>query len=265
MMLKSNGVQVGPADRLPDQLTVLVTGAASGIGLAQTQLFLQNGHQVLGVDVCDQTGVFPSLQAEYPARFMFEMADISQPENVDRVFGQLEQQFGGLQVLCNTAGQLDDYKNIGDTSFAAWTRLLQNNLDSMFLVTKRGLPLLLANPSSRLINMASIAGLTAGGGGISYTAAKHAIVGLTKQMAYDYSSQGLRANAIAPGAIATPMNAADFQLDDAKMAKWVAAETPVQRWASAGEIAELTLFLASDKADYIQGAVIPVDGGWLIR
>lgn len=90
--------------------------------------------------------------------------------------------------------------------------------------------------------MASIAGLIAGGGGIAYTSAKHAIVGFTKQLALDYAGQGIRVKGIAPGAIQTPMNAADFE-GKGEMAEWVANETPVKRWAQPEEVAELTLFL----------------------
>lgn len=115
-----------------------------------------------------------------------------------------------------------------------------------------------------IINMTSIAGLVAGGGGAAYTASKHGIIGYTKQLDYDYIRDGIRANAIAPGAIETPMNAADFA-GDGKMAKWVADETPAGRWAKPEEVADLTLFIASDKADYIHGAVIPIDGGWIMK
>lgn len=115
-----------------------------------------------------------------------------------------------------------------------------------------------------IVNMASIAGLVAGGGGAAYTASKHAIIGYTKQLAYDYSRKGIRANAIAPGAIQTPMNEADFT-GDGTMAKWIANETPAGRWAEASEVADLTLYLASDAASYIRGAVIPIDGGWIVK
>jgi len=265
MDFNTYGVQVGAADVLPDCLTVIVTGAASGIGLAQSQQFLEEGHQVFALDLADKEGVFPSLQEIYPSAFSYMLADLSEEDQVDKAFNTFKKHFDQLNVLCNTAGKLDDYKNMSETSFSDWELILKNNVNSVFLMTKKALPLLLEKPSSRIVNMASIAGLTAGGGGISYTAAKHAIVGITKQMAYDYSAQGLRVNAIAPGVIATRMNEKDFSEDSGKMAAWVAGETPVKRWARAEEIAELTLFLASNKADYIQGTVIPVDGGWMVR
>lgn len=264
-MFNTNGVPIGQKNYLPERLTVLVTGAASGIGLAQIKHFLEEGHRVFAVDLFDRNQIFQTLKKEYLKQFDYALADVSQNKNVESVFGQLETVFGELQVLCNTAGKLDAYKTIEETEFGYWNEIVTNNMDSVFLMMKRALPLLLNNHNSRIINMSSIAGLSAGGGGISYTAAKHAISGMTKQMAYDYSDQGLKANAIAPGAIATTMNEKDFTEDKGKTAKWVADETPVKRWARPEEIAELTLFLASDKADYIQGTIIPVDGGWMNR
>ena len=112
--------------------------------------------------------------------------------------------------------------------------------------------------------MASIAGLVAGGGGAAYTAAKHGIIGYTKQLAYDYADKGIRVNCIAPGAINTPMNAADFA-GDGEMAKEVARLTPAKRWAKPKEVAEMTLYLASPRADYVHGTVFTIDGGWTVK
>ena len=150
-----------------------------------------------------------------------------------------------------------------DTDEELWSNILTTNLNSMFTLTKLLLPELLENQGT-VINMASIAGLVAGGGGIAYTTSKHAIVGFTKQLALDYAARGLHVNAIAPGAINTPMNQADFA-GDGQMAKWVAEETPVKRWADPKEVAYATLFLASDETRYMQGNILPIDGGWLLK
>lgn len=237
---------------------VLVTGGASGIGRAQAEAFHLAGHRVLAVD---RDPKIHDLQGD---RLWTFQAQLNQEAEVAKLFDYLEKIWGQLNVLCNTAGQLDAYRTLGDTSYEDWQEILASNLDSMFLVTKKALAYLIKEDYSRVINMASIAGMTAGGGGIAYTTAKHGIIGFTKQLAYDYSKEGLRANAIAPGAIDTPMNAADFA-GEGTMAYQVAQETPVQRWARPEEVAQLSLYLASDAADYIQGAVIPLDGGWMIR
>ena len=151
-----------------------------------------------------------------------------------------------------------------ETDEALWDRIFAVNVKSMYRLTQLLLPEMLQRTSGTIINMASIAGYVAGGGGVAYTSAKHAIIGFTKQLALDYASQGICVKGIAPGAIQTPMNTADFA-GDGKMAEWVANETPVKRWAKPEEVAELTLFLATPQASYIQGAIVPIDGGWLLK
>ena len=221
---------------------VLVTGAASGIGKAQAEAFLAAGDEVIGVDIKD--GV-----------------DVSDPEQVAKLAAEV----GEIDVLLNTAGVLDAYAGMDETDFESWNKILNTNLNSIFLMTKAFLPQMKARKSGVIINMASIAGLVAGGGGIAYTASKHAIVGFTKQLALDEAANGIQVLAIAPGAIDTPMNAADFRENGGAMAKKVAEETPAKRWATAEEVAELTLFLASPAASYMTGAVVPIDGGWTIK
>ena len=136
-----------------------------------------------------------------------------------------------------------------------------NQFKSVFLVTNAILPYFLQQKGV-IVNMASIAGLVAGAA--AQRASKHAIIGYTKQLSYDYAKLGIRANAIAPGAIQTPMNAADFA-GEGEMAAWVARETPAGRWAQPQEVAKLSLFLASDDADYIHGTVMTIDGGWTMK
>lgn len=258
-------VQVRQTAFLPEICCVLVTGAASGIGYAQAEAFLQKNHRVFAVDIQPPTKSVQKLKATYSCdQYYYMQADVSQKSQVDSVFSKYSEWSESLNIVCNTAGILDEYHTLAECELEDWKRVMDVNITSMFLVTKQALPLLLKQKSSRVINMASIASLTGGGGGIAYTTSKHAVAGFTKQLAYDYSNQGLRCNAIAPGAIATVMNEADF-IGDQKMAKWVEEETPVKRWAQASEVADLTLFLASNESDYIQGSVIPLDGGWLIR
>ncbi|MFK8242308.1 MULTISPECIES: 3-oxoacyl-ACP reductase [unclassified Facklamia] len=245
---------------LPERLNVIVTGASSGIGLAQVQAFLNKGHQVVGVD-CQP---FPASVEVDMQSFNFIQADISQLEDAQLVLEFVNSVWDSVHVLCNTAGQLDQFKRIDTISLEDWEHFLNVNVTSQFLMCQAFIPKLLEQSASRIINMASIAGLTAGGGGVAYSAAKHAVVGLTKQLAYDYASTGLRVNAIAPGAIQTAMTQADFD-NGGEMAQWVAEQTPMKRWAQPEEVANVTLFLASDAADYMQGTVLQLDGGWLIR
>lgn len=240
---------------------VFVTGAASGIGAAQAQAFLANGARVFAFD--QQKQHLEELQRDFPEQLAYFIGDVRDKESLQEAQQKCHELFGTVDILLNTAGVLDDYLPLHETEEELWDRIWETNVKSMFTLTKLLLPELLDNRGT-VINMASIAGLVAGGGGIAYTTSKHAIVGFTKQLALDYAAKELHVNAIAPGAINTPMNQADFA-GDGQMAKWVAEETPVKRWAAPQEVAYATLFLASDEARYMQGNILPIDGGWLLK
>ncbi|WOV84294.1 3-oxoacyl-ACP reductase [Sporosarcina jeotgali] len=242
--------------------TAFITGAASGIGYAQANAFLEKGSSVYGLDV-DQAGL-EKLAIQYPESFRYSKGSVSNQRDVTEAVRRATDAFEHIDILCNTAGVLDGFAKTLDTDEALWDRIMNTNIKGMFLVTNTILPYMLKRKSGVLVNMASIAGLVGGGGGAAYTASKHAVVGYTKQVDLDYCREGVRANAIAPGAIQTPMNAADFE-GDGKIAEWVADETPAGRWAQPEEVAKLTLYLAGAASDYIHGTVIPIDGGWTAK
>lgn len=242
--------------------TVFITGAASGIGKAQAIAFLEQGANVYGFDL--QKNGLEDLKDKFDARFSFYVGSVSNKEDVFCAVSDAIEWYKHIDILLNTAGVLDGYAKTLETDEELWNRVMDTNVKGVYYVTNAVLPYMLKRQSGTIVNMASIAGMIAGGGGAAYTASKHAIIGYTKQLDYDYCRLGIRANAIAPGAIQTPMNEADFA-GDGQMAKWVASETPAGRWAQPEEVANLTLYLASKLADYIHGAVIPIDGGWTIK
>lgn len=229
---------------------VVVTGASSGIGQAQVHAFLQQGAKVIGIDIQQSTVVNES--------YTHVVGSVTDQPFIEETIAQLE----SIDILCNTAGMLDGYAKSLETDEALWDRIFQVNVKGMYFVTNAVLKKMLARKRGIIINMASIAGMIAGGGGAAYTASKHAVIGYTKQLSYDYCAEGIRVNGIAPGAIATPMNAADFEGDGA-MAKWVAEQTPAKRWAKPEEVANVTLFLASEDSDYMHATIVPIDGGWM--
>ncbi|MFD2209629.1 3-oxoacyl-ACP reductase [Virgibacillus halophilus] len=241
---------------------VFITGAASGIGRAQAVAFLENGADVFALDV--QEKGLQQLACEYEGKFGYTAGDVADKTAVKHAVTAALAAFGRLDILLNTAGVLDGYAKSLETDEKLWDDVLNTNLKGTYMVTNTVLPSMLAQNQGVVVNMASIAGLVAGGGGAAYTASKHAIIGYTKQLDMDYCREGIRANAIAPGAIQTPMNQADFA-GDGTMAKRVAEETPAGRWALPEEVANLSLFLASEAADYIHGAVMPIDGGWTMK
>lgn len=231
---------------------ILITGAASGIGFSQMMSYLANGANVFAIDQ-------QVIDAQHE-RLTFYQLDISHHDALIDLLTAITEN-ASIDVLVNTAGILDDYQPSLEINLENWQQVLDVNVTPMFITTNAVLPGMIARGSGHIVNMASIAGFSAGGGGAAYTTSKHAIIGYTKQLAFDYAKKGIHVNAIAPGAINTPMNAADFAGDGA-MAKQVAEQTPAKRWATPQEVADLTLFLTSPQADYINGAVVPIDGGW---
>lgn len=228
---------------------VLITGVSSGIGLAQARLFLENGYAVYGVD--------KSAKPDLPGNFQFSQLDLSGD------LAALHDFAPHVDILCHTAGILDDYKPLLDISDADIDKIFQVNLFATIRITRRYLPQMVANGSGIIINMCSIASFLAGGGGVAYTASKHALAGFTRQLALDYAKSGIQVFGIAPGAVKTAMTQADFE--PGGLAQWVADETPIGRWLDPAEIADLTLYLASGKAGAMQGEILKVDGGWSLK
>ena len=229
--------------------TVLVTGASSGIGRAQALTFLENGYRVYGVDKSENPGFLNELRF-----FKMDLADDLIP-----LFTSLPE----VDILCNTAGILDDYCPLHEISDEDWEQIFALNLTATMKITRFYLQKMLEKKSGIIINMCSIASFLAGGGGAAYTASKHALAGLTKQIALDYADQNIQVFGLAPGAVKTAMTAADFE--PGGLADWVAKETPIKRWLDPQEVADVSLFLASGRAAAMQGEIIKIDGGWSLK
>lgn len=229
---------------------VLITGVSSGIGLAQARLFLKNGCAVYGVDKSEA----PDIQEE---NFHFLQLDIT--GNLAALFDVVPD----VDILCNTAGILDAYKPLLAISDDEIADVFQTNFFATVAITRHYLAEMVERQAGIIINMCSIASFMAGGGGAAYTASKHALAGFTRQLALDYAKDKVQVFGIAPGAVKTAMTASDFE--PGGLADWVAQETPIRRWSSPDEIAELTGFLASGKASSMQGEIVKIDGGWSLK
>lgn len=229
-------------DDLKDK-KVLVTGAASGIGRAQVIGFLNQGAIVTGLDVKKSDVVDP--------RYSSIRIDLRDADNLEKLIDKCD-----FDIVCNTAGVLDDFRSVEGTNYSYFSDIMKVNLDAMFLISK---VLIEHDKPITFVNMSSYAGLFASGGGVSYTASKHAINGLTKEIAFEYGGRGVRANAIAPCLVKTDMVREDFE---SGLNERLARKTVFNRYAEPEEIANLTLFLASNSSKYITGQVISIDGGY---
>src|SRR5437899_6244297 len=250
------------------------TGAGSGIGRAIALAMAARGARVAAVDLdeataketarlCDKTG----------GRTVVVQADTSRAADVDRAVAAAVKELGPLDVMVNNAGVLDGYFNVDETDEALWRRVIDIDLTGVFLGCKRAIAEMLPRGRGRIVNMASVAGLNGTGGGAAYIAAKHRVVGLTRQMALVYSPRGITINAVCPGPILTNLrqhsqtilgpgvpdiSGRGIAVNDEQ----IRAVVPAGRRGTVEDIASAVCFLVSDDAAYMSGHALVVDGGW---
>ncbi|WP_416968718.1 SDR family NAD(P)-dependent oxidoreductase [Streptomyces sp. 4F14] len=242
---------------------VIVTGAASGIGRATALKFAAECARVLVADL-DRAGAEETVGEIGAAggRALAVVGDLSDQKVVDEVVGRAVGAFGRLDVLVNNAGIMDRMSALGETRDAEWERVVRINLTAPFLLTRAALPYMLAAKRGSIVFTASEASLRGSAAGAAYTAAKHGVVGLVKSLAVMYRGQGIRANAIAPGPTIT-----SIEVDAGPDAYGPTVIGPligagIGRRGSAREQAAAIVFLASDAASFVNGAVLPVDDAW---
>ncbi|MGP6140440.1 SDR family NAD(P)-dependent oxidoreductase [Jeotgalibaca sp. A127] len=248
-----------------DGKVAFITGAGSGMGKAQAILFAKEGAKVIAGDIqfenVQQT--VEKIRAAGGEGLAVEI-DVANKESIQTAVQKGIAAYGQIDVLSNTAGVLDGYAPSLDTSEELWDKIMNVNLKGTYRVTNAVLPQMVEKGSGVVINVASIAAFVAGGGGAAYTAAKHGIVGYTKQLSFDYGKAGIRVNCIAPGAVESGMTKQIFEEGSAAVMDSVNS-VPAGRYGQPEEIATVAVFLASDDASFMHGAIVPVDGGWLVN
>jgi NAD(P)-dependent dehydrogenase (short-subunit alcohol dehydrogenase family) len=258
---------------LKDRMAV-VTGAGSGIGRAIAQMMASRGALVAVVDLDETAGKETAqLITEAGGRAVSYQADVSRATEIDGAVTAAIRDLGALEIMVNNAGILDGYLDVDEMDEDVWRRVIDIDLTGVFLGCKRALKEMLPRGWGRIINMASVAGLNGTGGGAAYIAAKHGVVGLTRQMAVVYSAQGITVNCVCPGPILTGLRQHSQELlgpdvpdisnrGVAVNEEQIRALIPAGTRGSVDDIASAVCFLASDEAAYISGHSLVVDGGW---
>jgi NAD(P)-dependent dehydrogenase (short-subunit alcohol dehydrogenase family) len=241
----------------------IITGGASGIGSATAQLFTEQGANVVIADISTEHGKLVQRKIDKSGgHAIFVKCNVTQSTDCQHAVKTAVEMFGGLDILFNNAG-IVRRADIISTTEEEWDNVMDVNVKSMFLMSKYAIPEITKRGGGVIINMGSGWGMKGGRNAISYCASKGAVVNMTRAMAIDHGSQNIRVNCICPGDTDTPMlrNEAKQlgQPEDEFFA--IAKERPLNRIAQPIEIAQAVLYLASEEASYITGAVIAIDGG----
>jgi NAD(P)-dependent dehydrogenase (short-subunit alcohol dehydrogenase family) len=250
------------ADRHRDRVTI-ITGAGSGIGLATALRMAKEGALVVGCDV-NQAGLDACLEQVRAAGkdAVMVLADVTRRDAVDRVVDEALARHGRIDVLANVAGIMDGFLPAHEVDDETWQRVMAVNVAGPMMLCRRVLPAMMERKSGSIINIASVGGLGGGAAGFAYTASKHALVGMTRSIAWAYRGEGIRCNAVCPGGVATNIGVTAAPRSAWGMDKATPFISLMPRVAQPDEIAALISWLASDEASNVNGAIVTADGGW---
>lgn len=240
----------------------IVTGAAHGIGRAISECFADEGGHVTLMDVDRDAGeAAAAAMRARGASARFCAGDVSNVEDVDRAISAAAGEAGRIDVLCNNAAHLGDFHAVIESTPEEWHKCIQVAMLGTHNVTRRVLPYMLARRQGSIVNIVSIQALVGCPTSVAYTTTKAGLIGYTLSAAYDYGPHNIRVNALCPGPIQTRISPKPGE----PHYEWQRAQTMLGRVGTPREVAAAALFLASDDASYVTGAVLPVDGGWTAK
>src|SRR5574341_1185143 len=245
--------------RLENKVTI-ITGAGSGIGREAALLFAKEGAKVVVADVNEKGGEETVAEIkETGGEGFFAELDVSNREQVRQVINDTLERYGKIDVLVNNAGIIQDALVLKMTE-EQWDRVINVNLKGAFNCIQAVVEVMINQGNGVIINTSSIVGLNGNVGQVNYAATKAGLIGMTKTLAKELGKKGIRVNAVAPGFIMTPMTSAVPE----KILEMMKEKTPLRRLGEAKEVAYAYLYLASDEANFVNGAVLCVDGGLII-
>lgn len=243
----------------------LVSGAASGIGRATAQRFAEEGASIVAVDIDVEGGEETVSQIESEGgEATFIKTDVTDESDLAAAVETAVDTYGSLDFAFNNAGIEGDQVSFSEQDNANWNRVLDINLNGVFFAMREEIPAMLESGGGAIVNTSSIAGILGFPNLSPYVASKHGVVGLTKSAAAEFSSDGLRVNAVLPGVIDTPMVARSGEQDPESTEQTIAA-IPARRLGQPEEIASAVVWLCSEDASYVTGQPLPVDGGFSVQ
>lgn len=248
--------------RLKDKVAV-ITGAASGMGKATAILFAQEGAKVVVSDLTlEGAGATVAEITAFGGTATAVVANVAVEADIHKLIKAALNSYGTLDILVNNAGIMDDFSPIGDVKDDLWDRVFDVNVKGVMRATRQAMPIFLEKGAGTIINIASIGGLYGSRAGVAYTATKHAVVGITKNTAFQYAEKGIKCNAIAPGGVNTNIGASFNNVNEFGMSRAMAGASFNPRTGESEDIARVALFLASGDSDFVNGVVITADAGW---
>jgi len=248
--------------RLQGKVAV-VTGAGSGMGKAVSIVYAKEGAKVVVADIdLDTANATAAEIAANGGVAMAIVANVAKEEDVQNMIDMAVKTYGTVDILVNNAGIMDNFVPAAEVTDALWEKVFAINTTGVMRGIRKVLPIFLAKGSGIIVNIASLGGLYGSRAGVAYTASKHAVIGLTKNVGFQYAKSGIRCNAIAPGAVQTNIGSTIVAPDRFGMERSMAGINLNPRTGGAEEIANIALFLASDESSFVNGAVITADAGW---
>lgn len=247
-----------------DGKVAIVTGAASGVGKAIAGLYAKEGARVVVCDLNNEAAVAATDEITAAGgQAVAVEANVSIQSDIDRLFEQTVEKFGTVDIIVNNAGIMDNFISVENISDELWDRVISVNLTSQMRMMRKAISIFLPKEAGVIVNITSAAGLFGSRAGIAYTASKHGVVGITKNVAFQYTEKGIRCNAIAPGGINTNIGTTLNAPDPFGMERVMSGSGNNPRSGDPDEIATIALFLASTDSKYVNGSIITADGGWM--